>query len=120
MPPGERSPPPSWLRERSRSPSRCRNSLPGSATASRISSSAMPPRCIRWPVRPGPVSSRGHPVPPGERADKIYVTNLFNHTLPLIRYEITDEVTLLDEPCRCGSGHRLIADPQGRLDDTFD
>jgi len=67
-----------------------------------------------------PVSSRGHPVPPGERADKIYVTNLFNHTLPLIRYEITDEVTLLDEPCRCGSGHRLIADPQGRLDDTFD
>jgi phenylacetate-coenzyme A ligase PaaK-like adenylate-forming protein len=29
-------------------------------------------------------------------------------------------VTLLDEPCRCGSGHRLIADPQGRLDDTFD
>ncbi len=67
-----------------------------------------------------PVSSRGHPVPPGERADKIYITNLFNHTLPLIRYEVTDEVTLLDEPCRCGSGHQLIADPQGRLDDTFD
>ena len=67
-----------------------------------------------------PVSSRGQPVPPGRRADKIYVTNLFNHTLPLIRYEITDEVTLLDGPCRCGSGHRLIADPQGRLDDTFD
>jgi len=66
-----------------------------------------------------PVSSRGQPVPPGGRADKIYLTNLFNHTLPLIRYEITDELTLLDEPCRCGSGHRLIADPQGRLDDTF-
>ncbi len=66
-----------------------------------------------------PVSSRGHPVAPGERADKIYITNLFNHTLPLIRYEITDEVTLLDEPCSCGRGHRLIADPQGRLDDTF-
>jgi phenylacetate-coenzyme A ligase PaaK-like adenylate-forming protein len=66
-----------------------------------------------------PVSSRGQRVPPGGRADKIYLTNLFNHTLPLIRYEITDEVTLLDGPCRCGSGHRLIADPQGRLDDTF-
>ena len=67
-----------------------------------------------------PVTSRDEPVPPGGRADKIYLTNLFNHTLPLIRYEITDEVTLLDGPCRCGSGHRLIADPQGRLDDTFD
>ena len=67
-----------------------------------------------------PVSSRGHPVPPFERAGKIYLTNLFNHTMPLIRYEITDEVTVLDQPCRCGSGHRLIADPQGRLDDTFD
>ena len=66
-----------------------------------------------------PVTSRDEPVPPGGRADKIYLTNLFNHTLPLIRYEITDEVTLLDRPCRCGSGHRLIADPQGRLDDTF-
>jgi len=66
-----------------------------------------------------PVTSSGQPVPPGGRADKIYLTNLFNHTLPLIRYEITDEVTLLDGPCRCGSGQRLIADPQGRLDDTF-
>lgn len=66
-----------------------------------------------------PVSTRGQPVAPGERADKIYVTSLFNHTLPLIRYEITDELTLLGQPCSCGSGHRLIADPRGRLDDTF-
>jgi phenylacetate-CoA ligase len=66
-----------------------------------------------------PVSTRGRPVAPGERADKIYLTNLFNHTLPLIRYEITDEMTLLDEPCSCGSGQRIIEDPQGRLDDTF-
>lgn len=66
-----------------------------------------------------PVSTSGSPVEPGERADKIYLTNLFNHTLPLIRYEITDELTLLGEPCSCGSGQRLIADPQGRLDDTF-
>jgi phenylacetate-CoA ligase len=66
-----------------------------------------------------PVDARGRPVRPGERSDKIYVTNLFNHTLPLIRYEITDEVTLLDEACPCGSAHRVIADPQGRQDDTF-
>ena len=39
--------------------------------------------------------------------------------LPLIRFEITDQVTLLDEPCTCGSQHRRIADIQGRLDDLF-
>lgn len=66
-----------------------------------------------------PVDEGGHPVPPGQRAAKVYLTNLFNHTLPLIRYELTDELTVLAEACRCGSAHRLIADPQGRLDDTF-
>jgi hypothetical protein len=59
------------------------------------------------------------PVPPGERSAKILLTNLYNTTLPLIRYEITDEVTILDERCPCGSAFRLIGDIQGRLDDTF-
>jgi phenylacetate-coenzyme A ligase PaaK-like adenylate-forming protein len=59
------------------------------------------------------------PVPPGERSAKILLTNLYNTTLPLIRYEITDEVTVLDERCACGSAFRLIGDIQGRLDDTF-
>jgi len=53
------------------------------------------------------------------RSHKVYVTNLFNPLLPLIRYEITDEVTLLDEPCACGSAHRRIADIAGRSDHTF-
>jgi phenylacetate-CoA ligase len=66
-----------------------------------------------------PVSEDGRPVAPGERAAKIYLTNLFNRALPLIRYEITDEVTILTEPCVCGSAHRRVADIQGRLDDTF-
>ena len=66
-----------------------------------------------------PVDARGDPVPPGVRSAKVYVTNLFNPVLPLVRYEITDEVTLLKEPCPCGSAHRLIEDVQGRLDDTF-
>ena len=56
---------------------------------------------------------------PGERSAKVYVTNLYNHTLPLIRYEITDEVTLTDDRCPCGSAHRLMEDPQGRLDESF-
>jgi phenylacetate-CoA ligase len=66
-----------------------------------------------------PVDEQGRPVAPGERAAKVYLTNLFNPVLPLIRYEITDEVTILTEPCPCGSAHRCVADIQGRLDDVF-
>lgn len=68
-----------------------------------------------------PVDVAGTPVPPGVRSDKIFVTNLWNHALPLIRYEVTDQIELLDldEPCPCGCTHRRIADPYGRLDDHF-
>ena len=65
------------------------------------------------------VDRNGEPVPAGVRSHKVYVTNLFNPVMPLIRYEITDEVTLLDEPCACGSAHQRIADIEGRSDDTF-
>jgi phenylacetate-CoA ligase len=66
-----------------------------------------------------PVDADGKPVPPGVRSAKIYVTNLINPLLPLIRYEISDEVTFLDEPCACGSAFTRIADIQGRNDDVF-
>lgn len=66
-----------------------------------------------------PVDADGQPVAPGERSAKIYITNLYSDTLPLIRYEITDEVTPLAGGCPCGSAHRRIDDPQGRLDDSF-
>ncbi len=66
-----------------------------------------------------PVDARGQPVPPGERSAKVYVTNLFNHALPLIRYEVTDEVVPIAEPCSCGLAFGRVADILGRLDDTF-
>jgi len=65
------------------------------------------------------VDADGNPVPAGVRSHKVYVTNLFNPLMPLIRYEISDEVTLLDGPCACGSVHQRIADIEGRNDDTF-
>jgi len=65
------------------------------------------------------VDEDGRPVPPGEGSAKIYLTNLFNRALPLIRYEVTDEVRILADPCPCGSAHRCVADIQGRLDDVF-
>lgn len=66
-----------------------------------------------------PVDEDGRPVAPGERSAKVYVTNLFNRALPLIRYEITDEMRIVSDPCPCGSGYRCVADIQGRLDDVF-
>jgi phenylacetate-CoA ligase len=66
-----------------------------------------------------PVDEAGRPVPPGTRSDKIYVTALANPTLPLFRFELTDQVTFLDQACPCGSAHQLVADVEGRLDDAF-
>jgi phenylacetate-CoA ligase len=65
------------------------------------------------------VDRNGDPVPAGVESAKVYLTNLFNPLMPLIRYEITDQITVLDEPCACGSAFRRIADIQGRLDDVF-
>lgn len=65
------------------------------------------------------VDQHGNPVPPGETSARVLVTNLFNPTLPLVRYELDDEIVLLDEPCSCGSSYRRVADVQGRVDDVF-
>ncbi len=45
-----------------------------------------------------PVDDAGRPVPPGARAAKVLVTNVVNRLLPLIRYEVTDQVTFVDGP----------------------
>jgi phenylacetate-CoA ligase len=67
-----------------------------------------------------PVDAAGRPVPPGALSHRVLITNLYNHTQPLIRYEVTDQVTVIDGTCPCGSSFRRIEDPQGRLDDTFE
>ena len=66
-----------------------------------------------------PVDEDGAPVPAGVRSAKVLLTVLYNHALPLIRYELTDEVTLIGRECPCGSAHTLIEDVQGRRDDSF-
>ncbi len=65
------------------------------------------------------VDSLGAPVPLGESSAKIYITNLFNRVLPIIRFEVTDEITVLDGPCGCGSAYTWIEEVQGRLDDSL-
>jgi len=66
-----------------------------------------------------PVDRDNRRVRIGERSSKVLLTSLYNPALPLIRYELTDEITMLDASCPCGSRHRLIEDPAGRLDDSF-
>ncbi len=66
-----------------------------------------------------PVDATNRPVPPGTVAAKLLVTNLVNPVQPTIRYEITDEVTVLPDPCPCGVATACVADVQGRQDDAF-
>jgi phenylacetate-CoA ligase len=66
-----------------------------------------------------PVDGFGKAVPADVTSDKVFVTNLYNLALPLIRYELTDEVTVLSEPCACGSPCRRLDDVHGRMDDIF-
>lgn len=65
------------------------------------------------------VDQAGEPIAPGQTAAKIYVTNLFNKAMPLIRYELSDQPMLLAGPCPCGSAHRRVADLAGRHDELF-
>jgi phenylacetate-CoA ligase len=65
------------------------------------------------------VDEAGRAVPDGEPGARLLVTNLFNRTLPLIRYELDDLVTLSPEPCPCGRPLRVIATLEGRSDDIL-
>ncbi|MBV9197867.1 MAG: phenylacetate--CoA ligase family protein [Solirubrobacterales bacterium] len=56
------------------------------------------------------------PAPAGAEAAKVLITNLHNHTQPLIRYELTDR--FIPHPPDPGSG-LLRATVEGRADDVF-
>jgi putative adenylate-forming enzyme len=56
-------------------------------------------------------------VPDGVCGAKLLITNLFNFTQPLIRYEISDMVSMAAGPCPCGRPFRRIAGMEGRSDD---
>jgi phenylacetate-coenzyme A ligase PaaK-like adenylate-forming protein len=68
-----------------------------------------------------PVDANGAPVGAGMLSAGILLTNLFNSLLPIIRYSISDTVTLLDRaiPCVCGSQSRTISGIGGRSDQMF-
>ncbi|MGH9082455.1 MAG: phenylacetate--CoA ligase family protein [Acidimicrobiales bacterium] len=66
-----------------------------------------------------PVDADGNVVPYGQRSARVLLTNLYNRVQPLIRYEITDAMTVTDEPCPCGCAHRRITEIHGRADGAF-
>lgn len=65
------------------------------------------------------VDDAGRAVPDGTPGSRMFVTNLINRTLPLIRFELTDLVTIAPEPCPCGRPFKLIAALDGRTDDVL-
>jgi phenylacetate-CoA ligase len=62
------------------------------------------------------VDNDNRPVPDGTASAKVLLTNLYNHTQPLIRYELTDRFTR--HPAGADHGY-LRATVEGRADDTF-
>lgn len=67
-----------------------------------------------------PVDAANRPVPPGQRAAKVLVTNVVNRLLPLIRYEVADQVTFQDRPNPGPWTGRLIEPVHGRQDEGFE
>jgi phenylacetate-CoA ligase len=62
------------------------------------------------------VDEEGRPVPDGERGARLLVTNLSNLAQPLIRFEVSDVVTIAPEPCPCGRTLRRMRAVEGRAD----
>jgi phenylacetate-coenzyme A ligase PaaK-like adenylate-forming protein len=67
-----------------------------------------------------PADADGNVVPYGQPAERLLLTNLFNLTQPLIRYDLVDAVTMSDEPCPCGCAHRRITAVNGRINGAFE
>lgn len=65
------------------------------------------------------VDERNRPVPPGRSGAKVLVSVLFSRTQPLIRYEMSDSVTLSAELCDCGLPFRTLDAIEGRIEDTL-
>ncbi len=66
------------------------------------------------------VDDEYRPVPDGEPGSRLLITNLYNRTQPLIRYELNDLITVSPDPCSCGRPFPLLRSIEGRSDDVLD
>jgi phenylacetate-CoA ligase len=65
-----------------------------------------------------PVDAQNRPVEPGTASHTVLLTNLVNRVQPLIRYDLGDSITVLPQPCACGSVLPAIH-VEGRHDDIL-
>lgn len=65
------------------------------------------------------VDQKNRPVPDGRPGSKLLMTNLYNHTQPLIRYEMTDMLTVSSDYCPCGRPFRILKRLDGRTDEIL-
>lgn len=66
------------------------------------------------------VDDEYRPVPAGKPGSRLLVTNLFNRTQPLIRYELNDLVTISPHACPCGRPFPLLESVGGRREDVLE
>jgi phenylacetate-CoA ligase len=64
------------------------------------------------------VDADGRPVPDGQPRS-LLLTNLWNFTQPIIRYELSDLVTIDSGRCGCGRTFRRLVALDGRSDDVL-
>ncbi len=64
------------------------------------------------------LDSNGQPVEEGETG-RVVATNLFNYSMPLIRYDIGDTAVLGPKTCKCGSILPTLTKIAGRMSDHF-
>jgi phenylacetate-coenzyme A ligase PaaK-like adenylate-forming protein len=65
------------------------------------------------------VDEHNRPVPPGVPGHKVLITSLVGRTLPLIRYELADTITLAPGPDPTGRPYQRIERVEGRNDDVL-
>jgi phenylacetate-CoA ligase len=65
-----------------------------------------------------PVDTDHKPVPAGQLSDRTLITNLANHVMPILRYELGDRVKFLPEECDCAIT-LPIANLEGRTDEIL-
>jgi len=65
------------------------------------------------------VDDRGNPVPDGVVGTKLLITSFIKRTQPLLRYELSDLVSLTSAPCPCGRPHARMVSLDGRSGDIL-
>ena len=59
------------------------------------------------------------PVAPNVLGARLLLTNLYNYTQPLIRYDVSDMLALSPVPCACGRPFPLISAMAGRSEECL-